>query len=1397
MTPKLSTTEFNALHDFYNATNGPSWWWHNISVQSTRWNFSSPDVNPCLDQWQGLGCNCGTGTCAVHVLFLDHHNLTGHLPDSMEHFTNISKLILRGNNITGTITRSIGNMTRLEELDLSYNNFQGQIPSSISRLSKLRTLNLAMNELTKIPETLYELPKLEALSLFHNRIGGILSSNVGNLSALETLQFQENDFASQLIPKELCNLRALLTLDLSYNRFIGPIPDCLFNMTSLISLLLVKTTMNCFLSPNIGNLVNIQSLGLTNANFYGAIPESIGNLTKLGFLGLDGNSFSRTVPVTFANLSNLKILLLQDNSLHGKIDFLTSLNTSILKIHENFFTGSFHIPPTGLAFIEYFDITRNLFTGSLPWNMKWERIFIYEVYENYFTGKLPLNTSSSHLQYYIISDNYISSTIPSKIFNRTAQMFYIAMDDNLLTGNIPNTFGNLFMINQISLSSNFLTGTLPDLRNNILMVVLDVSFNQLHGRLPLSLSSLEFLEELFIQYNIFTGDLSPCLNATHQRKLVNIDVSGNELTGTVPASIFAGQRLESFAASSNCFQGSISEKICHSRTLLSLSLDGLSTSDGCRMALFPGLPFFNGFTVTHFIEGTIPSCLFEMPKLQLLHLSGNGLEGSISEDLNITKTLQDLSLSHNVLTGAIPSTIQLKTWENLDLSYNKLSGTLSHNFAAPIDDGAIALEVNRLSGNIPSNLTTFNDTNILSGNIFSCNLVHSDLPRSDPDANNYSCGSENVNSVLYFWLAVFILLPLLVIIFVKLELASRSWRELVSESLHKLKLWKSALIQDDNRINLTRLSIYFSEVRRGTLRLTLYCILVLMPVYSVLKVYSSSYTVEYAWSISSMLMNGTTAAIVLFIVLMILAWLYIIILKEIIKRLNVQMPKEKKINRTSKHLVVETCGESLMIYSFILLINTAIVTMADIAYVYIVISFDSLIVSFAAFASALFRLLANHLVLWFAIPWTSKLLISVKRYLNVKDSKKTGRTNSSTEMKSKFEYTANDISFIENVILLNNIIIPCIAIVLILPDCFYNALIAAENVQSSYYYNSCYQYLPLTGISHNCRTIQAFVHYSPPYIYSYQCSSKIAINYVPVYVLMFILAGIIIPSMKLGLKMVYDRIRTHESERSKRLRVLLDLVVPEYFKDLRSDLPERLTTDNNDSIITYKETIVASRTMFVGEGEKQKKPLFSKLTMTVQMNSYLTILMCFGALFPPLALIAAISMYSITYFEELWIGWLLTETRGLGLGYGWYEEQIERECEGVEESSNLTIWSTLTVSCFLYSYMIFDTMGDSIGWEGALPMTLVMMLMPLICYGGLRLHREWLKRRSKASVDKEIQERTVLAELGMNLEGEVRQTELASLSSRITEIGFETSSMPKSQLNDVKDLNDSIINPMI
>ncbi len=1317
---KLSTTEFNSLYDFYNATNGPYWIWHNVSINSVPWNFSIPDVNPCWDNWQGLQCSCDATTCSVSKIFLDHHHLTGHLPDSMENFDKMSILVLRGNNITHPITRSIGNMTELQELDLSYNLFDGEIPPSIGRLSQLQTLNLGVNRLTRIPDELYDLSNLEALSLFNNRIEGILSPRIGNLSSLQTLQLQLNNFTSQPIPPQLCDLRQLKTLDMSHTLFHGPIPDCLYHMTSLISLTMIGLNMSCTINNAIGNLTNLITLDFSHGYLYGTIPSTLSNLTNLIDLSLNDNYFTNTLPSSMINMKNLQTVFFQQNFLQGNVNFFASMNLSILSLYNNQFNGHFIIPEDGLIDIVYFDISRNLFSGPLPWNSLWKNILIYVAYENQFTGNLPTSTLASlSIVYYVIGQNFITSTIPEGFFQNSGYLYSLELSENLLTGSIPTSLGHFPEINQIILTTNYFTGSLPDFGDNTLMVVLDVASNYLYGTISSSLSRLKYIEELFLHFNSFSGIINQFINATIQRRLVNIDVSQNQFTGTIPTDVFIYcRKLGSFAASSNCFDGSIPTEICYSTELTSLSLDGLTSSTDCRNRLLQGLPYVNGFTVSHFIQGTIPPCLFQMKSLRLLHLSGNGLTGTIADNFNSTPLTQ-VSLSHNSLSGTIPNSLQYSRWNSIDLSYNKLTGTLRHDFGSAEGKGNVTLEVNRLSGRIPPNIFNYSGITVLSGNIFECNFFGTDLPQKDPDADNYACGSDSVNNVLYSWIVALICIPLFFLIVLKyIHGFHSSIKDLITCCFDCWTTWRSALRKDENRVNLTRLSIYFSEVRQGVLRLAIYCMIVLLVVFSVLKIYSASYTLEYAWTTSAMLMNGETAAIVLFLSLAAFAVLYVLTSQHVVRKLNLRMPKEKK-HQDSENLPIDSPKplkvndnllENFIIYSIITLLDVVIMALADFSYVYMVISFNALFVTFAALALALFRLFTNQVILWMSIPWTSKFIRWMTKGKK-HNQHRSGRTKSSIEMKIDQEYSINDISFLENLILFNNIIIPGLAIVFILPDCFYNALFAADAISSSYPYESCYQYTPVLEQNRRCETYGGLVQYSPPYIYSYQCSSKIVINYVPVYVLMFILAGVIIPCLKFGLKLVYDQTKESEGEGKNqgnpKIRRLIELFLPEYFKDFQSDIKPALTEGRD----TLTSETMYSRTIFIG-GEK-KKLLFSKLTMTIHINSYLTILMCFGALFPPLALIAVLTIFSITYFEELWIGWLLTETRNLGLGYMWYEEQIERECEGIEESSNLTIWSTLIVSCGLYGYIIFDTMGDTSGWEEALPMSLLMMLFPL------------------------------------------------------------------------------------
>jgi hypothetical protein len=85
------------------------------------------------------------------------------------------------------------------------------------------------------------------------------------------------------------------------------------------------------LSPQIGNLLFLQSLNLQNNSISGGIPATIGQLTQLTSLFLYANNFTGQIPASIGNLSSLVLLKLNNNKLNGQIppsiSNITSLKT--------------------------------------------------------------------------------------------------------------------------------------------------------------------------------------------------------------------------------------------------------------------------------------------------------------------------------------------------------------------------------------------------------------------------------------------------------------------------------------------------------------------------------------------------------------------------------------------------------------------------------------------------------------------------------------------------------------------------------------------------------------------------------------------------------------------------------------------------------------------------------------------------------------------------------------------------------------------------------------------------------------------------------------------------------------------------------------------------------------
>jgi Leucine-rich repeat (LRR) protein len=1415
--PTLSSSQYNALYVLYNETNGNDWTWVNVSSYSKPWDFTDEDadVNPCLDFWQGIECVCLLSKCDITVLTLNVHNLTGRIPSAVGDLTELVILDLRGNHLTSSLPNSFGNLTQLISLDLSLNRLTGIVPASFSFLTNLKSLVLDYNNFVNIASEAFDgMTSLEMLSMVDNeKWFTALSPNIGNLTALRVLFLTGNAILYE-IPSTLGNLRNLEYLDLSKNYFESTVPESIYSLSNLSSLILVSNFLTGTISPSISQLTKLEGLFFSQNKFVGSLPNDISELIHLGILSLDNCLYTGRIPNSYSKLTNLSGLYLEGNSFHGNVSFLSTLTKlKLFQMNNNFLASSSSnsdLPSSSLSQIFYnlsrltqFDLSNNLFSGSIPYSPNWENsIGIYEIYDNYFSNRIPSDfTNLSLLRYFIVANNYLTGPLDALTFSNCPALQYLTVSNNRLSGFLPTTIGNHPKLDQLYLNGNAFTGTLPtEIGNLHNLVILSIYDNSFTGTIPMILSQLTFLEEIFLQSNSLIGSFNNFFNFSvtppQRSHIINLDFSNNQLTGSLPVEFFEGNTaLQSFTVASNCLTGSIPMEMCQAIALTSLSLDGLATAENCRNYLFPGFSsYLNAFTLKHYVSGNIPTCLFNsMSSLTLLHVGGNGFTGSLSSLTNISSSLTDLSLSYNQLTGTIPMVIQNRSWTNLDLSYNRLTGTLFSSIPSISADAALTLQVNRLSGAIPSSLFAARNISILNGNLFSCDFQETNLPSHDSDYEEYSCGSSTVNDLIYSWLLLIVILPVIVFFILYDRTVPSFWKHWEKRLIE----WKNNLSSNVKLTNLLRLEVFYQELRRQFGCFCLFCLFVLLPIYIVLKEYSSSaaYSNEYAWTVSGMLLCGETAAFTLFSIWFFIPVWVIYSMKCISDEMNriplvestskeqkekqsiatttavnneasslpvsssdllstspvtspvisvdfvvfessnslrdtIQLQPDKLNNKPPKSMISSSSWYDIsLVYFLVFWSDLIIMSIVDFSYVYIVTTYGSLGVILATISLAVFRIVANNILVWIAIPFLTRRLAWLG--LLSQEVIAVWKEKQSSAFK---DYAPLDMSFLETLTLVNNLVIPALAIIFILPDCFYNALFAPSPVSSSYEYTSCDQYAVELGKERICFPNVQEISYSPPYIYSYQCSSKIVMYYVPVYVIMFGILGIFLPFLYLLLKLWYDSLhsslQTNGNIKSNgwkiRVYLLIHDLLPPPLRTLTSSPPSLQEDEESLGRKSYLPSFLSRLTLGVGgrreENEKEKSKgsenglIFSRLKLSLQINSYLAIFVSFGVLFPPLALIVLLSILTSTLFEELSLGYVLCESRKLG--YDWYEKQINNDCKGVDRSLHLTLWSTfsLTCACALYGYVIFDTMGDTNGWKEALPLTLVMIILPSLLY---------------------------------------------------------------------------------
>jgi hypothetical protein len=106
-------SEWSALRDFYEATNGINWSWKGTG---NVWDFSSQLVNnPCRDNWSGIICTCNHYERPQYYYGIYYYTYNPTVDNSS---CFVEKLVLNNYNVDGTIPSSIGNLTKLTTLPM-------------------------------------------------------------------------------------------------------------------------------------------------------------------------------------------------------------------------------------------------------------------------------------------------------------------------------------------------------------------------------------------------------------------------------------------------------------------------------------------------------------------------------------------------------------------------------------------------------------------------------------------------------------------------------------------------------------------------------------------------------------------------------------------------------------------------------------------------------------------------------------------------------------------------------------------------------------------------------------------------------------------------------------------------------------------------------------------------------------------------------------------------------------------------------------------------------------------------------------------------------------------------------------------------------------------------------
>lgn len=679
---------------------------------------------------------------SLQKLNLASNNFSSVIPSGFNKLVTLSYLNLSYANFVGQIPIEISHLTRLVTLDissLSYLIGQGlklenpNLQSLVRNLTSIRQLYLDGVIITakghEWSNALLPLRGLEELTLSNCNLTGPLDSSLSRLENLSIIILDGNNFSSP-VPETFSNFRNLATLSLESCGLTGKFPKTIFQIGtlsfidlsfnynlhgsfpeftlggSLQTLRIRSTSFSGAFPYSIGNMRHLSELDLSNCELNGTLPNSLSNLTELSYLDLSSNSFTGTMP-SFGMANNLTHLDLSHNRLSGEIPKSSHLerlhNLVSIDLRDNSINGSIPSSLFALTLLEKIQLSSNRFSKFDEFiNVSPFVLNTLDLSSNDLSGSFPTSIFQLHsLSVLDLSSNKLNGLLQLDELVELRNLTELDLSYNNISINVNfenadhTSFSN---ISTLKLASCNLKTFPTFLRNKSKLNILDLSNNQIQGKVPNWIWKLQNLQSLNVSHNMLTNLERPLQSLT--TKLLALDLHNNQLEGPIPVFPEFASYLD---YSMNKFDSVIPQDIgnyVNFTTFLSLSsnaLQGTIPHSLCSASNLQVLDISNNS-----ISGKIPSCLMKMfQTLVVLNLKMNNLTGTIPDVFPPYCLLRTLDLQKNNLDGQIPkSLVNCSALEVLDLANNNIIGTFPCLLKNISTIRVIVLRSNKFNGHI-------------------------------------------------------------------------------------------------------------------------------------------------------------------------------------------------------------------------------------------------------------------------------------------------------------------------------------------------------------------------------------------------------------------------------------------------------------------------------------------------------------------------------------------------------------------------------------------------------------------------------------------------------------------------------------------------------------------------